>query len=280
MLKFFSRKPRIFILAWVLTLIILCYPNPAKADKKPVQPIRFNPLEINVATLYATTAESQKGAMSTIAKTSKTLYKKNPGFDGFAVLSSKDGNQIIVLSQWKDLASYQTYTEQPVEDYKTKYADYKSKFSPSAKEDYKTKYADYKETLPRIEPAKTIIFELEKTQPSNLMTTIRKESLIQISQYTLKEEARESEVLDFVEKLMPSAKEMIPAPRTVSLLKSSDHKEIALLAAWSCSADFDELETPPSFAELPENLIASTDYAQHLYEVLKIIPPPPPEPAS
>ncbi|GFE67577.1 hypothetical protein [Chroococcus sp. FPU101] len=257
--------------------VLVSYPSTAKADKKPVQPILFNPSEIDVATIYETTAESQKGAMSSIAKTSKTLYKKNPGFDGFAVLGSKDGNKIIVLSQWKDKKSYQAYTEQPVEDYKTKYADYKSKYSESA-EDYKSKYAAQKskEAAP-IEPSKTIIFELEETQPNSLVAALRKESVVQLSQYTIKDNETESEVLDFVEKLIPTASDMVPAPRTVILLKSSDNKEVALLASWSCSADFDGLETPPSFAELPQDLVAAADNEQHLYEVLKIIPPPPPE---
>lgn len=278
MLKYFNRN-RHLILSWVLILAVLVsYPSTAKADKKPAQPILFNPSEIDVATIYETTAESQKGAMSTIAKTSKTLYKKNPGFDGFAVLGSKDGNKIIVLSQWKDKKSYQAYTEQPVEDYKTKYADYKSKFSETT-EDYKSKYADQKskEATPTIEPSKTIIFELKKTHPLSLVAALRKESVVQLSHYTIKDSETESEVLDFVEKLIPTASEMIPAPRTVMLLKSSDNKEIALLASWSCSADFDGLETPPSFAELPQDLVAAADNEQHLYKVLKIIPPPPPE---
>jgi heme-degrading monooxygenase HmoA len=265
----------------------------ARAAQKTVQPLLFDPPEINVATIYETTAESQKGAMSTIAKNSKALYKKTPGFDGFVVLGSKDGERVIVLSQWKDLESYQAYVEQPVEDYKTKYAtsytDYKTKFADKSEgakptvEDYKAKYAGSykgksKEATPTIDPAKTIIFESEKTEPSNIVAAIRKESLVQLSEYTIEEPESASDVLNYVEKLIPTADAMNPEPRTVVLLRSGDDREIALLASWSCSADFEGLETTPSFAGLPEELAAAADDDQHLYEVLKIIPPPPPEP--
>ncbi|PSF37890.1 hypothetical protein C7H19_07890 [Aphanothece hegewaldii CCALA 016] len=265
------------------------YPSIAKADKKPVQPLLFKPPEITIANIYLTTAESQKGAMSTIAKTSKTLYKKNPGFDGFVVLGSKDGNKIIVLSQWQNLESYQTYNAQPVEDYKTKYTDYKSKFSDTIVEDYKAKYAEKtytssksktKETAPPLEPSKTIIFELEQTQPNKRVAAIRKDSLIQLSEYTIKDPENETNVLDFVEKLIPTTNNMEPSPRSVVLLRSSDRQEIALLANWNCSADLEGLETTPSFAQLPEELGAVADNEQHLYEVLKIITPPPPEPET
>lgn len=304
MLEFFTRRYSLLILSgFIMLAMLLGYPQTAAADKKPLQPVIFDPPEINVAAIYETTAESQQDAMSAISKSSRTLYKKNPGFDGFVVLKSQDGDRVIVLSQWKDLASYQAYAEQPpVEDYKSKYADaykskytppadYKSKFAESYKskfappvEDYKAKYADSKssrkskgkETAATLEPSKTIIFEQEKTEPSSLVAAIRQESLVQLSQYTIKDPESESEVLDFVEKLSLTADDMVPSPRSVVLLRSDDDAEVALLASWSCSADLEGVETPPSFAELPEALMEAADNEQHLYGVLRIIPPPPP----
>jgi heme-degrading monooxygenase HmoA len=288
MLKFFHQRYRILVLALLLMLNLLFgHSGIAQADKKPVQPLLFDPPEINVATIYETSAETQKDAMASIAKSSKALYKKHPGFDGFVVLKSKDGNRVIVLSQWKDLASYQAFTEQPVEDYKTKYADaYKSKFESSPYAAYKSKsgsaYASYKgqEAAATLEPTKTIIFEQETTEPSNIVANIRKESLVQLSEYSIKDPESKSQIIDFVNKLVPTADDMYPSPRSVVLLRSNDNSEVALLASWSCSVDFEGLETTPTFAELSDALVAAADNEQHLYEVMKIIPPPPLEPVA
>jgi heme-degrading monooxygenase HmoA len=60
-------------------------------------------------TLYETTSETQKDTFKEIFKTSKSFYKKTPGFSGFMGLASGDGLRVIEFTQWQDEPSYEAF---------------------------------------------------------------------------------------------------------------------------------------------------------------------------
>jgi heme-degrading monooxygenase HmoA len=64
---------------------------------------------LTTVTLYETTSETQKDTFKEIFKTSKSFYKKTPGFSGFMGLASGDGLRVIEFTQWQDEPSYEAF---------------------------------------------------------------------------------------------------------------------------------------------------------------------------
>ena len=113
----FSRLCQFTLSALLLLAVLTVAPQVAQADK-PVTAYAFDPASdsINVAAIYETTAATQKDVVSSLMKSSKSFFKKTPGFGSFSVLQSADGDRVLSLTQWQDAASYNAYLAQPVEE--------------------------------------------------------------------------------------------------------------------------------------------------------------------
>lgn len=275
MLKFLNSM-KAFVLSLVLLLSVLIgYPNAAQADKVPSS-FKFDASSsaVNVANFYETTLETQKGVIKSL-KSSKSM-KKAPGFNSLSILKSEDGSRVVTLAQWQDLASYQAYTTPPVEESKSSKAEDAAK-EDSTKSSKSKKEKDTKEIA--IAPTKTLVLQIGKTQAAveGATPAIRgKEAVVELSEFKLKSPDAQSTVLSSVEGMFPSILEKQPAPQSVVLLKSVDNTEIALMANWNCSASFEDLGKPAAF-EQPVDIASLADNDQHLYDVVKIISPPPPK---
>jgi heme-degrading monooxygenase HmoA len=210
---------------------------------------------VNIATIYETTPDTQKDIVSSVLKSSKSFFKKAPGFNSFSVLQSEDGTRVVALTQWQDAASYEASLTQTTEDYAAK---------SSKKEKSKDKVA--------AEPTKTIVFKVEQTlAPPGMVAAIRgKNALVQFSEITANSADDIASLLASAEEQLPNATQMYPAPRSAVLLKSVDSADLAMLASWGYAEEFDDLTLVPTLAVLPDDatLAANED---HLYEVVKII---------
>jgi heme-degrading monooxygenase HmoA len=246
----------------VLSLIVLigflfCNPSMAQADKA-TKSVVFDSTSsvINIASIYETTAETQKDTVSSILKSSKSLYKKAPGFNSFSVFQSEDGTRVVALTQWQDADSYEAFLAQPVDD---------AKSSKSSKKEKEEKVA--------IEPLRTIAFEVDKTlAPAGMIPSIRgKDALVQFSELTAKNPEDLAVLIASAEDALSGTAQMYPAPRSAVLLKGVDSSDVALLANWGYAMEFDDLSQVPSVAVLSEDEATLADADEHLYEVVKII---------
>ncbi|HIK46428.1 MAG TPA: antibiotic biosynthesis monooxygenase, partial [Leptolyngbyaceae cyanobacterium M65_K2018_010] len=91
--------------ALLIALATLGWPGAGWADKV-ASPLVFSGDEgaIAVISLYETTPEAQSDGVKALLKTSKSFYKKVPGFQSFALFSSVDGQRILELTQWQSQA--------------------------------------------------------------------------------------------------------------------------------------------------------------------------------
>lgn len=251
MCRLFDRKLSRFLLALLLSLsVFVGFPTRAEAAKV-MKAIAFDPgaTAVNVAAVYETTPTTQKTTLKSLKK-AKAL-KKAPGFNSSALLQSEDGTRIILLSQWKDLESYQAFATVPV-------AEAKETEKPAA-----------------TPPARTVIFEIGKAQTARegLVPTVKgKEAVVEFSEFKLKSTDDQAKVVANAEKLIPATLLKQPAPQSVILLNSTDSTDVALLANWNCTADFAEGEEPAEIDALDAGVAELVDVEQHLYNVVSILP--------
>ncbi len=248
-----------FAVSFVLFLQIWITPTPAWADK-PVQAIKFDPASgvVNIAQIYETTADSQKTVVSGLLKSSKSFFKKTPGFGSFTVLQSADGSRVLALSQWEDAASYEAFLTQPAEDAKS------------------SKKEKSKEESP-VEPIRTLTLQVEDMLAAEgAVAAIRgKDALVQINEITAKSSDDLDQLIASTEGLLPGVKQFFPSPRSAVLLKQVDGADLLLLTNWGSAAEYEDPSSVPSFTPLAEETLALADNDQHLYTVVKTIAPKP-----
>lgn len=244
-------RSKILILASLLMLLWMIFPQSAQAGKA-MKALAFDGASgtVEVAAIYETSYAAQKGVMKSLKPSSK-LMKKALGFKGTIILRSQDGKQVITLSQWQDLASYQAYTSVAVADSSTA----ASAPVPPA-------------------PTHTFTFEVAATQTSinGATPALRgKEAVVQVAQFTAKQPDSQSQLLAQVQEMIPALLQKQPIPQSVVLLKKLDSGDVALLTNWNCSALFEDVGKPAAIK--PSNaLIAIADIEQQLYNVVNIIP--------
>lgn len=258
LLKVLVHKISILLLSVTLLLAVwVCNPMPATADKA-VQSVVFDAATdgVNVAAIYETTPDTQEDVVSSVLKSSKSFFKKAPGFGSFSILQSEDGTRVVALTQWQDVASYEASVSQPTEDDAAKY---------SKKEKAKDKVT--------VEPSKTIVFKVDQTlAPQGMTAAIRgKNALVQFSEITATSTEDVPTLLTSAKEQLPTATQLYPPPRSAVLLKSVEGAELAMLATWGYAEEFDDLTLIPTLAVLPENATALAESDDHLYEVVKII---------
>ncbi|GAB4242730.1 MAG: hypothetical protein Kow00121_68360 [Elainellaceae cyanobacterium] len=256
MLKPLSRRFSALFLSLALCIsALIAHPNSAQASKVAAS-VAFDSASeaIDVVSIYETTPETQKDALKSIFKASKSSYKKAPGFNSFSVFASEDGTGLFTLAQWQDLASYEASLLEP--------ADESSESSKSSK----------KKEKEVIEPTRTIVFEVDQTlAPAGMKPAIREDALIQFSDLTAKSAEDQVKVLASAEEVFSGLTQTYPAPRSAILLKGVDSTDVALLANWGYVAEFDDLTLVPSVALLSDDETALAETDDHLYQVSKVM---------
>jgi heme-degrading monooxygenase HmoA len=281
--------------SWLMVVAIVGFPNFAWADKPPT-PFGFNKTDgaITAVSLYETTSATQKEAFKEAFKTSKSLYKAPPGFDSFAVLASSDGEQVVELTQWQDLTSYEAF---------------QTSFTTTS-EDYSKYYEKYTQTnsdAANSQPFLTGIFAIEHvTAPPGMVMAISGENaLVQMSLFSATDMDTQQLVVAAVKRTFADLPQLYPAPRSAALLTGIDTPNVLLIATWGSVTEFadpsqvpelsvnlptvesllvgapisDTLEanTMPEDAPMPVNSPENTEKLQiaaidnHLFQVVKII---------
>ncbi|PZU98800.1 MAG: hypothetical protein DCE90_03050 [Pseudanabaena sp.] len=246
-------------------LVVLTFVAPANAGKF-MSSLKFDDSgeAIAVAVIYETSTATQKPLLKSL-KVGNKLMKKALGFKGFALLQSQDGKQVVALSQWEDLDSYQAYT--PMTSYKSK-----------GKEG----------ATPPPEPLQTLVFEVVASQTAieGATPALRgKEAVVRFTQLTPKDpndgEMR-SQLLNYVEEIIeevvPFALQSQPIPQSVIVLKEVDSGDLAIISNWNCSAVFEDVGKPVTEIAFGDDLAAIADTKQGLYDVVTIIPSAPSNP--
>jgi len=234
----------------LMVIAIVALPEIALASKA-MKSVTFNASgAIEVASIYETSFAAQKSTMKSLKTLSKSM-KKAPGFKGSLVLQSQDGKQVITLSQWQDLASYQTFTLPPI-------ASSKATLSTTA--------------LPA--PTQTLTFELATAQPSlpNTTPALRgKQAVVQLIQFVAKQPDTFPQLLEQIEGLIPNLLQKQPIPQSVVLLQSLESEAAALLVNWNCSPMFEDVGQP-TVIDPGAALVALADVKQQLFNVATLLP--------
>ncbi len=240
--------------------------------------------EVNMVSVYATTAETQADTIKTFFKTSKSFYKKIPGFHSFSMLASQDGARIIELTQWQDQASYDAFKASLTSD-------------ASQAEDYTKYYEKYKKAKDKgqsetkataVEPFLTASFVIDQVvSPPGLLAAIAGgASLVQFSGFTTDTVEHQDDLLAMAQTSLAAVPAMYPAPRTTVLLKGVESPYVALLANWGNTTEFSDLDQipritlttesveqdsvkPESAEPEKEPVLMTTD--DNLYQVVKVI---------
>jgi heme-degrading monooxygenase HmoA len=228
-------------LGLLVILAVMGYPDAVQAGKLPT-PFIFDQANgaIATVTLYETTSETQKDTFKEIFKTSKSFYKKTPGFSGFMGLASGDGLRVIEFTQWQDEPSYEAFQAALTE----------------SSYDYSKYYEKY--TQPQSDESASAApftgkFVVEQVvAPPGLMAAIPGESaLVQISRFSPLEQANQALVVAAIQPTLANLPQLYPAPRNVTLLVGTDNPDVLLLATWGSASEFAD---PPQVPGLVVNL--------------------------
>lgn len=241
------KQLKLIFACWLFLGILFTFSSPAKAGGNKALEFDAASGTVEVAAIYETSFTTQKSVGKSL-KVSSKLMKKAPGFKGFSMLQSQDGTQIIVFSQWQDLASYQAFDPNSTT----------TSISPS--------------TPPA--PTSSLIFEVVSVQTGIKGATpaLRgKEAVVQFSQFTAKNPDERSQILTQIQEMIPHLIAKQPIPQSILLLKGVENQQIALLTNWNCSALFPDVGEPVAI-EPSTDLVALANNEQHLYNVINIIP--------
>lgn len=247
-----SQRLITIALSLLLFAVLTLSPTAAAASKTPKAfPLDTAHETITAATIYKTSYSTQKSVLKAL-KMVKVNLKSAKGFKGMSIFQSQDGAKVIILSQWQDLDSFQTYAKKPL--------------PPN----------------PEVEPAgpppmsdRTIVYQIAATQTrqSNSTPTLRgKEAIVEFSEFSLKQLDDQAQVLANLQGWMTDMLQQQPTPQSVMLLQSTDQTNLALLANWNCTADFEETGKPLGFQEPDEALADSVEADQRFYDVVQIMP--------
>jgi len=259
MLKLAIAYLRVFLRASLIFCLLGCpmlltFDSPVQAGKFMASLV-FDPASdpVEVAAIYDTSYATQKTLVKSL-KISNKLMKKATGFKGFSLLQSQDGKQVIALSQWQDLPSYQAYVP------------------PLVTESSNSKSSEGLAAPPV--PSQTLMFEVVNAQTAIAGATpaLRgKEAVVRLTQLAPKSPEMRSQVLTSMEAMVPALLQNQPIPQSVILLKSLDSDDLVLMTNWNCSAMFEDVGKPEAIA-LSSDLTELVDNKQNIYNVITIIP--------
>jgi hypothetical protein len=163
------------------------------------------------------------------------------GFINAAILNGQDESEIIALSQWQDLPSFQTYIKQQ---------------SPSSSDRNATQ---------------TFACQVQHTEGKAKNISFNERDTIMFSQFKMKPAKVQSELAAIVSQEMPGVLQMIPGLQWAAMCPSTDKSTIALLARWNSRGDFKSLGQKPGFEKKSNYWEAYANNEHGLYDVVKVI---------
>lgn len=211
--------------------------------------VSFDPKSslVNASTIYETANTDPAPILKDVLKSAQETLPQSKGFVDATVLKGQDGAQLVILSQWQDLASYQAYEA-------------KRKANPIEKQ--------VAELVNIRSYAYNNIRHLETRK--GLPTLHERDTNVMFSEYLLRDPAKQSELLMVTEQFMPSVMELKPGLQWVALFPSTDQTTTAFVARFEKPEDFQTLSQDAGFKDYAY-WDPYADNEHHLYEVVKII---------
>lgn len=246
MLRVALHRFKMLAIAVMFALFFLSLvPNVAEADTG----VSFDTSKpaVNVAIIYDTTSANQANILADVLKQSQSTLPGTPGFMDSFVLKSEDGTKAIAFTQWRDLTSFQAYNTKLAQEDTTKH-------------------------LAKVAAPRTFVYEVKKTETRDTVPALNElEDGVQFSEFRMKRSEEQSQLVDIIGDAMGGVIQMESGLQWVTLLRSLDHTNIALLAHWNSSKEFEELSNTPGYDQQNGYWTPFADNDHHLYEVVKII---------
>ncbi len=240
MLRLIIRKFHlsIAIIGLFFGLLILM-PETAQADTSVVLDTA-NDL-VKVATVYKTQPNTQTEVLSKVLEFEESTLPQTPGFVNSSILKGQEGTEVVVLSQWQDLSSFEAYSQ------------------------------EYSKDLPDSDRPQTFIFEVQKAETRGLKPAIAESGAIMFSQFKMKDSEKQSELAGIIEQVMPTAFATVPGLQWAAMSPSTDKSTIAMIAQWNSRKDFESLGQNAGFDEETNYWQTYADNEHDIFDVVKII---------
>lgn len=240
MFKVLTHRFKALVLSVVLALSILSL-VPSAAQAEPSVFFDTSNAAVNVATVYETESTTQADVLSDVLKSYESTLPQAPGFLSSSVLEGQDGTNVVVLTQWQNLSSFQDYETKQAQD------------------------AD-RDTAPH-----TYVFEVKQIETRKAVPTIHEHESVMFSEFRMKPGQDQSELANIVSQEMPGVMQMIPGLQWVALCPSADKTTIAMLALWNSREEFESLGKNPGFDEQTNYWQSYADNDHDLFDVVEII---------
>jgi heme-degrading monooxygenase HmoA len=204
---------------------------------------------VNVATVYKVDKADQEKMLSNVLKSTQADLPAAKGFINAAILNGQDESEIITLSQWQDLPSFQTYIKQQ---------------SPNSS-------VGVASPLENRNATQTFACQVQHTEGKVKNISFNERDTIMFSQFKMKPAKVQSELAAIVSQEMPGVLQMIPGLQWAAMCPSTDKSTIALLARWNSRGDFKSLGQKPGFEKKSNYWEAYANNEHGLYDVVKVI---------
>lgn len=219
--------------------LLILMPKTAQADTS-VALDTTNDL-VKVATVYQTQPNTQTEILSKVLEFEESTLPQTPGFVNSSILKGQEGTEVVVLSQWQDLPSFEAYSQ------------------------------EYSKDLPDSDRSQTFIFEVQKAETRGLKPAISESGAIMFSQFKMKDPEKQSELAGIIEQMMPTAFATVPGLQWAAMSPSIDRATIAMIAQWNSRKDFESLGQNAGFDEETNYWQTYADNEHDIFDVVKII---------
>ena len=196
---------------------------------------------VKVATVYKTKPNKQTEVLSDVLEFEESTLPKTPGFVNSSILKGQDGTEVVALTQWQDLPSFEAYSEASIKD------------------------------APKTDKPQTFVFEVQKAETSRSKPIITESGNIMFSQFKMKQPDKQSELAGIIEQMMPTAFATVPGLQWAAMSPSTDKSTIAMIAQWNSREDFESLGKNAGFDKETNYWQTYADNEHDLFDVVKII---------
>lgn len=240
MVRLIIRKFHISIVIVGLTIgLLVLMPKAARASTS-IALDTANDL-VKVATVYKTQPNTQTEVLSKVLEFEESTLPQTPGFTNSSILKGQEGTEVVTLTQWQDLPSFEAYSQEY-----------------SNNEFYNDK-------------PQTFVFEVQKTETRGLKPAIAESGAIMFSQFKMKDPKKQSELAGIIEQVMPTAFATVPGLQWAAMSPSTDRSTIAMIAQWNSRKDFESLGQNAGFDEETNYWQTYADNEHDIFDVVKII---------
>lgn len=196
---------------------------------------------VKVATVYKTQPNTQTEVLSKVLEFEESTLPQTSGLINSSILKGQEGTEVVVLTQWQDLPSFETYAQ------------------------------EYNNNKLDTDKPQTFVFEVQKVETRGLKPAIAESGAIMFSQFKMKDPKKQSELAGIIEQVMPTAFATVPGLQWAAMSPSTDKSTIAMIAQWNSRKDFESLGQNAGFDQETNYWDPYADNEHDIFDVVKII---------